>query len=89
MQLLTKCDLHRCSPSCRVTIVEAAELLSSFDSSLRNYAIDKLKKQGVQVIEKVCNILLPSLKLIVSQSDRCLANAVISNICPSTRSNYY
>lgn len=47
-------------PSCerldnlsRVTIVEAAELLSNFDSSLRNYAVNKLKKQGVQVIEKV------------------------------------
>ena len=44
----------------RVVIVEAQELLSNFDSSLRNYAISKLKKQGVQVIEGV-HSFTPSL----------------------------
>ena len=37
----------------RVTIVEAMQLLGSFDSSLRDYAIKKLKSADVRIIEKV------------------------------------
>ncbi len=38
---------------CRVTIVEAQGLLGTFDESLRAYALSKLHKQGVEIIEKV------------------------------------
>ena len=35
----------------RVTIVEGMELLGSFDTRLREYAADKLHKQGVHLIK--------------------------------------
>ena len=35
----------------RVTIVEGMELLGSFDVRLREYAADKLHKQGVHLIK--------------------------------------
>ena len=40
----------------RVTIVEGMQLLGSFDVRLREYAADKLHKQGVQLV-KVCPCL--------------------------------
>lgn len=32
--------------------MEAQELLGSFDSTLRNYAASKLRRQGIEIIEK-------------------------------------
>ena len=43
----------------RVTIVEAMQLLGSFDSSLRDYAIKKLKSADVRIIEKVQTSTMP------------------------------
>lgn len=40
----------------RVTIVEGMQLLGSFDVRLREYAAEKLHKQGVQLV-KVCPCL--------------------------------
>lgn len=39
--------------ACRVTVVEAKELLGTFDGSLREYAARKLVAQGVK-LRKVC-----------------------------------
>lgn len=33
--------------SCRVTLIEARELLGTFAASLRRYAVKRLEKQGV------------------------------------------
>lgn len=50
-------DLRKIDPSrardMRVTIIEANELLGSFDSSLREYAARKLTKEGVQLVKGV------------------------------------
>ena len=45
--------IFHCKVTFRVTIVEAQELLGNFDSALRTYAIGKLRKHGVNVIENV------------------------------------
>ena len=37
--------------ACRVTLVEAAEILGSFDSRMREYAAGRLHKQGVELIQ--------------------------------------
>jgi NADH:ubiquinone reductase (non-electrogenic) len=37
------------SSPCRVTVVEAKELLGTFDGSLREYAARKLVAQGVKL----------------------------------------
>ena len=38
---------------CRVTLIEAQQVLGTFDAPLREYAANKLHKQGVHLV-KVC-----------------------------------
>ncbi|CAD7695202.1 unnamed protein product [Ostreobium quekettii] len=61
-------DLSRVYPnrakSVRVTLIEARELLGSFDASLREYAVRRLAKQGVKLMKGVVSEVTPqTLKL--------------------------
>ena len=46
-----------CLFGCRITLIEAAQLLGTFDEPLRKYAEEKLNKQGVH-LKKVCHGIL-------------------------------
>lgn len=42
---------HHVASNCRITLIEAAELLGTFDEPLREYATNKLHKQGVHLVK--------------------------------------
>ena len=42
----------------RVTIVEGLQLLGNFDARLREYAADKLHKQGVHLVKVIPHVFL-------------------------------
>ena len=52
-----------CVPVCRVTLIEAQQLLGTFDAPLREYAANRLNKQGVHLL-KVCQLRLCSCWLV-------------------------
>ena len=51
----------------RVTIVEGMQLLGSFDVRLREYAANKLQKQGVQLVKVIPRPLMN----LLAQTDLC------------------
>lgn len=40
-----------CVNACRVTLIEAQQLLGTFDAPLREYAANKLNRQGVHLLK--------------------------------------
>ena len=49
---------------CRVTLIEAQQLLGTFDAPLREYAANKLNKQGVHLLK----VSAPAVQLLTSES---------------------
>ena len=75
-----------CVFGCRITLIEAAQLLGTFDEPLREYAEEKLNKQGVH-LKKVCHgivLLVVSLLALTLWDNSHLTGSACQSRVPSS-----